>query len=116
MENDFLASRLNQPVVVFRGHTRGEMILISLVSWVTVAIVMGSFFLLLCHQPLVGIGISFPLAIPVGWVSATFLHKYKADKPPGYLKQRWLLALAKKGVRQSPFVQRSGAWSVRRWQ
>ena len=111
---DILASRLNVDVVAFRGNTRKEMMVIGIVSLVITILLLGTLAKLLIGFFLVGLGLSFPAAIPVGWVVATVMQKIKEGKPRGYVKQQCLLWLDTQGVRASPFVRYSGKWSVRR--
>ncbi len=111
---DILASRLNFDVVSFRGNTRQEMILIGIVSLILTVLVLGFLAQLLLGMCLVGLGISFPAAIPVGWIFATSMQKLKDGKPKGYVKQQFLLWLDAQGIKPSPFIRYSGKWQVRR--
>jgi len=111
---DILASRLNFDVIAFRGNTRQEMVLIALVSLIITVLILGTLAKLLVGMFLVGLGMSFPAAIPVGWVFATVMQKLKAGKPKGYVKQQFVLWLDKQGIKKSPFVRHSGRWCVKR--
>ena len=111
---DILASRLNFDVIVFRGNTRKEMIVIGLVSLVVTALILGTLTKLFFGLFLVGVGLSFPAAIPVGWIFATLMQKLKDGKPKGYVKQQFLLWLDYQGIKPSPFIRYSGKWLVRR--
>lgn len=111
---DILASRLNFDVILYRGHTRQEMMLIGLMSLAITILILGTIAKLLLGVFLLGLGLSFPVAIPVGWVFATFMQKLKEGKPKGYVKQQWVLWLEQQGIKRSPFVRYSGLWLVRR--
>lgn len=111
---DILASRLNFDVVSFRGNTRKEMILIGVMSLIFTVSVLGLLTKLLFGLFLVGLGLSFPAAIPVGWIFATVMQKLKDGKPKGYVKQQFLLWLDSQGIKRSPFIRYSGKWQVRR--
>lgn len=113
-KEDILASRLNFSVVVFRGHSRQELFWLSLVSWLLTATLLSVLTAVLCDQFLMGMGLSFPLAIPVGLLTTKLLQRIKMGKPKGYLKQWLLLQLAQQGLITLPWVDRSGCWSVRR--
>ena len=109
---DILASRLNFDVIAFRGNTRQEMIMISLISLFLTVLVLGTLAKLFIGMFLVGVGLSFPTAVPVGWGLATAMQKLKDGKPKGYIKQRLLLWLEDQGIKQSVFIRYSGKWSV----
>ena len=112
---DILASRLNFDVIVFRGNTRKEMIVIALVSLGFSVLVLGMLAKMLIGMFMVGVGLSFPAAIPVGWMFATVMQKLKDGRPKGYVKQQFQLWLDDQGIKPSPFVRYSGKWSVRRF-
>ena len=111
---DILASRLNFDVIFFRGNTRREMILIGIMSLILTASVLSLLTKLFLGLFLVGVGLSFPAAIPVGWIFATLMQKLKADKPKGAVKQQFLLWLDSQGIKPSPFIRYSGKWQLRR--
>lgn len=111
---DILASRLNFDVIAFRGNTRQEMIFIGLISWISTAIILGILAKWLIGLFMLGIGLSFPVSIAVGWCLATIMQKFKAGKPKGYVKQKLLLFLEKQGIKKSPFIRYTGKWSIYR--
>lgn len=111
---DILASRLNFDVVAFRGNTRQEMMIIGLVSLAVTVLVLGTLAKLFIGMFLVGLGVSFPAAIPIGWLLATIMQKLKDGKPKGYVKQQFLLWLDKQGIKPAPFIRYTGKWHVRR--
>ena len=111
---DILASRLNFEVVAFRGNTRQEMMVIGMVSLAVTIFILGILAKLFIGMFLIGLGLSFPIAIPVGWLVATIFQKLKAGKPKGHLKQQFILWLVKYGLKKSPFIQHSGKWSIKR--
>lgn len=112
---DILASRLNFDVIVFRGNTRREMIVIALVSLALAILIFGVIAKVLIGMFLIGLGLSFPAAIPIGWLFATIMQKLKDGKPKGYVKQQFQLWLDGQGIKSSPFIRYSGKWSVRRF-
>ncbi len=111
---DILASRLNFDVILFRGNTRQEMMMIGLLSLVSTVLIFGTLTKILLGMFLIGVGMSFPVSIPVGWSLAIMMQKFKEGKPKGYVKQQFLLWLESQGIRRSPFVCYSGFWSARR--
>lgn len=112
---DILASRLNFDVIAFRGNTRGEMMVIGFISLGFTSFILAALTKMLFGMLLIGVGLSFPLAIPVGWAFATIMQKLKDGKPKGYVKQRFLLWLEDQGIRRSLYIRHSGKWSVRRF-
>lgn len=112
---DILASRLNFDVIAFRGNTRKEMIVIALISLALTVVMLGTIAKCLIGMFLVGVGLSFPAAIPVGWIFATIMQNLKDGKPKGYIKQQFQLWLEDQGIQSSPFIRYSGKWSVRRF-
>jgi len=112
---DILASRLNFDVIAFRGNTRKEMMIIGFVSIGVTSVLLATSTKALFGMFLIGVGLSFPLAIPVGWVLATLMQKLKDGKPKGYVKQRFLLWLDHEGIRSSPYIRYTGKWSVKRF-
>lgn len=111
---DILASRLNFDVIAFRGNTRQEMLWIAMVSLTLTVLVLGTLAKCLIGMFLVGLGLSFPLAVPVGWLFATLMQKLKDGKPKGYVKQQFLIWLDQQGIKPAPFVLHQGKWQVRR--
>ncbi len=111
---DILASRLNFDVIAFRGNTRREMMVIGFISLLFTVLILGTLTKLLFGMFLVGLGLSFPAAIPIGWAFATIMQKLKDGKPKGYVKQRFILWMDKEGIKKSPFIRYSGKWSIRR--
>ncbi len=111
---DILASRLNFDVIAFRGNTRKEMIIIGFVSLGITSLFLATVTKILLGMLLIGVGLSFPFSIPVGWAFASLMQKLKDGKPKGYVKQRFLLWLEKEGIRRSPYIRYTGKWSVRR--
>lgn len=111
---DILVSRLNFDVIAFRGNTRKEMIVIALISLSITVLLLGTLSKLLIGMFMIGVGISFPAAIPVGWGFATLMQKLKSGKPKGFVKQQFQLWLDHNRIRQSPFIKHSGYWSIHR--
>jgi len=112
---DILASRLNFDVIAFRGNTRKEMIIIGFISIGFTSFLLATLTKILFGMLLIGVGLSFPLAIPVGWALATLMQKLKDDKPKGYVKQQLLLWLENEGIKRSPYIRYTGKWSVKRF-
>jgi conjugative transfer region protein (TIGR03750 family) len=111
---DILASRLNFDVIAFRGNTRQEMMMISVLSLAITVFILGGLAKLILGMFLVGLGLSFPAAIPVGWILATIMQKLKSGKPKGYVKQKFLIWLEDQGIKKSPFIRHDGGWTVKR--
>jgi len=112
--NDILASRLNFDVEAFRGQSRHELVVIGCISLTFTLIILSIFTRMLFGLWMIGIGLSFPVSIGVGWLVTSILQKYKSNKPKGYLKQLFYCRLEDKGILQSPYIRYSGKWIVRR--
>ncbi len=111
---DLLAHRLNFDAVVFCGCTMKEMQAIAIVSLTLSSIVLGVLTKLLINMLLIGVGIAFPVAVGMTWSTAHVLQKIKQGKPPGYLKQVFLLQCERLGIMSAIYITRSGKWSVGR--
>ena len=111
---DILASRLNFDVIAFRGNTRKEMMIIGLISLGITSIVFSVLTKLFLGLLLIGVALSFPTSIPIGFLLATLMQKLKEGKPRGYVKQKFLLWLEDQGIKRSPYIRHTGHWSMRR--
>jgi len=114
-QTDLLPTRLNFDAIVFMGCTRKELIWLSLSSIISCALILGVLTKLMFGMLLVGVGLSFPVAVGVTCFGALTLQRLKQGKPKGYLKQSLLIRLERNGIQKSPFVTRSGKWSTERF-
>lgn len=108
------ATRLNGVVAAYRGHSRGELIVIGLLSLMTALITLSLLTRLLLGWWMLGVGLSFPASVFIAWMVVNVLERYKVGKPRGYLKCRFRCYLEDHGILTSPYVRRSGTWSIRR--
>lgn len=112
---DLLMNRLNFDAIVFSGCTMKELQHIVLASLAFAIAIMGSLSSLLFGMFMIGVGLAFPTTVVLTWVLAKVLQRIKQGRPKGYIKQRVLLWLEDAGLKASPYVRRSGRWSVGRW-
>jgi conjugative transfer region protein (TIGR03750 family) len=111
---DLLAHRLNFDAIVFFGCTLKELQIIASLSLVVCIILLGTLMRCLLHLFMLGVGLAFPAALGLTALIALTFQKFKHGKPKGYIKQRFLLALEHYGLYKTPFIRRSGAWSLGR--
>lgn len=114
-KEDFLPNRLNFDAIVFAGCTMQELQIITISNLVINIILFGSITKLLFGMFLVGMGIAFPTTVGTTWCIAKILQRLKQGKPKGYVKQSILLWCENKGFLQTPFIRRSGKWTVGRF-
>ncbi|PLW83433.1 TIGR03750 family conjugal transfer protein [Kineobactrum sediminis] len=110
---EILADRLNAEPVIFRGCSASELGVIValaaavwlplslLLAWLGGAVTMGF--------GIAGIGI---VATVLG--IASLFQRLKRNRPDGYYQQRCALWLDDKGLKRSPFINRSGTWDIGR--
>ena len=109
---DLLSNRLNFDAIVFCGCTMKEMQSIA-ITCLSVCIVLLSLLTKLAfNMLLIGVGVSFPVGVGVTWSVAMVFQRFKQGRPKGFVKQRLLLWLEDKRIQTSPFVRRSGKWSI----
>ena len=112
---DLLPNRLNFDAVVFCGCTMKEMQLIAILSLTFCVLALGFLMKWLINMFLVGMGLAFPAAVGLSWSIAMIFQRAKQGKPKGFVKQSILLWFEDKGLQQSPFIRRSGKWTVGRF-
>jgi conjugative transfer region protein (TIGR03750 family) len=112
MKPDLLPHRLNFDAIVFCGCTMKEMQTIATICLTICILFLGLFTKWLLNMFLLGVGLSFPVAVGLTWCIAQVLQKYKQGKPKGYVKQKLMLWFEDLGLWQTPYVRRSGAWSI----
>ncbi len=112
--DDFLPNRLNFDVVVFSGCTMKEMQILVLVTLMFSIGVLGGLTKCLISMFLIGVGLSFPATFGLTWFTARLFQKLKQGKPKGYVKQAFLLWCENQGLLKTPYIRRSGVWSIGR--
>lgn len=114
-KEDFLPNRLNFDAVVFAGCTMQELQILAISNLVINIILFGFITEFLFGMFLIGMGIAFPTTVGTVWCLAKILQRLKQGKPKGYVKQSILLWSENKGILQTPFIRRSGKWTVGRY-
>lgn len=111
---DFKSDRINFEVTLYKGCTLHELMWLAAICFTVCITVGGIVFLCVFQRFLIGVAV----AIPFGFISmlalARVLGNVKQNKPQGYYQQRIWLWLEDQGLASSPYVRRSGQWSVRR--
>lgn len=108
-----LTDRLNQEINLWKGCTANELGIMLLISFVlnsSLFIVLGG---LIWGQFLYGFIVGLMLTIPFALPFILWLGRIKYGKPPGYVSQYIWKTATRWGVK-SPFLDRSGRWSVSR--
>ena len=113
--DDVLAHRLDFDIAVYQGCSMFEVVLLAAINFVVAAFVLSSLAGAFLGMPLMGLGAALLLTLYLTRTTAKFVGRYKEGKPPGYIKQRFLLNLEDKGFYQTPYIRRSGRWSVGRF-
>lgn len=112
--DDFKSDRINFEVTLYKGCTLHELMALAGFSF-GICIISATFlFSFLWQAPLIGIAFGIPVSFVVMLIIATSLGKIKQNKPQGYYQQQIRLCLEDQGLLKTPFVRRSGKWSVRR--
>jgi len=108
--NDVLASNVNSEVLVFRGATTGELMVVAAIS--TAIVVPCSLLLGLAtgKVPLF-VSLSLPVVFASIYVCSSLLLSIKRGRPDGYFEHRFLLVLQRARLRPSSLVAEHGAMS-----
>lgn len=114
-KEDFLPNRLNFDAIVFAGCTMQELQILSISNLVINIILFGFITKLLFGMFLVGTGVAFPTTVATTWCLAKLFQRLKQGKPKGYVKQSVLLWCEDHQILQTPFIRRSGKWTVGRF-
>lgn len=110
---DVLASNVNTEVLVFRGATTGELMVLAGVSTAIVvpaALVLG---VMSAKVPLF-ISLSLPVVFILIFVCSSFLLAIKRGRPDGYFAHRLLLLAHKLKLKPSSLVVEHGRLSSHR--
>ena len=110
---DILADRLNTEPAIFRGCSSSELgviVGVAALVWVPLSLVLAWMLgAITMGLGLAGVGIVVTVV-----VTATVFQRLKRGRPDGFYQQQFLLWLSAHGLRRSPFIRRSGAWSMGR--
>jgi conjugative transfer region protein (TIGR03750 family) len=111
--HQILADRLNTEPAIFKGCSSSELGIIVAVAallWLPLSLVLAG----LAGAITMGFGITGIGIVATVYVAGGVFQRLKRNRPEGYYQQRLLLWLAEQGLKQSPFVRRSGAWDIGR--
>ena len=111
--DDILANRLNAEPPIFKGCASSELVVIVGVAalvWLPVCLLLAG----AAGAVTVGFGMAGAAIVMSVMGAASFLQRFKRNRPDGYYQQRIMLWLHDRGLRRSPFVCRSGAWDIGR--
>ena len=111
--DDVLAERLNAEPAIFGGCSSSELgVIVGLaaVVWLPISLLMAG----LLGALTMGFGIAGVGVVISVIAIASLFQRVKRGRPDGYYQQRLVLWLDARGLRRSPFIQRSGDWDIGR--
>ena len=112
---EVLANRLNGEPNVFKGCSTTELGLIvgaSVVIWLPISTVIAW----LLGAAAMGLGLAGVAIVLTVVIVASLMQRLKRNRPDGYYRYAFLLRLDQLGLKRSPYICRSGHWSLGRQQ
>lgn len=113
---DYKSERINFEVSLFKGCTLHEMMLAAFIGFSTSIVCSSILFLLLFDSLLLGIAFGIPIGFGIMLIAANSIGTMKQNKPQRYYQHVVMMWLEDKSLCKTPFVRRSGKWSIRRIQ
>ena len=113
--NNILADRLNVEPAIFKGCSSSELgviVTLAVIVWLPLSVLLAW----LLGAPSMGLGMAGIAIVLTVVVTATVFQRIKRGRPDGYYQQRFVMGLARLGLRQSPFIRRDGSWAIGRSQ
>jgi len=113
LSRDILADRLNTEPAIFRGCSSSELgviVGVAALVWVPLSLVLAW----ILGAITMGLGLAGVGIVATVVVTATVFQRLKRGRPAGFYQQQWLIWLSDHGLRTSPFIRRSGFWSIGR--
>ena len=111
--NNILADRLNVEPAIFKGCSSSELgviVTLAVIVWLPLSVLLAW----LLGAPSMGLGMAGIAIVLTVVVTATVFQRIKRGRPDGYYQQRFVMGLARLGLRRSPFICRDGSWSIGR--
>ncbi len=111
--DDILADRLNVEPAIFKGCSSSELgLLVSVAAlvWLPVSLLLTG----LMGAVTMGFGMAGVGVVATVIVMAGLFQRLKRGRPDGYYQQQIAIWLSDHGLRQAPFIRRSGAWDLGR--
>ena len=88
----------------------GIIVVVAALIWLPVSLLLAG----LMGAVTMGFGLAGVGVVDTVVVAATLFQRLKRNRPDGYYQQRALIWLSDHGLRQAPFIRRSGAWDIGR--
>ena len=113
--NNILADRLNVEPAIFKGCSSSELgviVTLAVIVWLPLSVLLAW----LLGAPSMGLGMAGIAIVLTVVVTATVFQRIKRGRPDGYYQQRFVMGLARLGLRRSPFIRRDGSWAIGRSQ
>ncbi len=107
------SERLNKEVAAWKGCTFGEIVMVGAGCFVVFGVISCLGTLIAFDSITYGLIVAIVLTTIVASSLLKRLGKLKEGKPPGYVSQ-YIRRRAKRFGVPSPFLERSGKWSVAR--
>lgn len=110
---NILADRLNVEPAIFKGCSSSELgiiVTLAVLLWLPLSVLLAWAM----GAPSMGLGIAGMAIVGTVVVTASVFQRLKRGRPDGYYQQQFTFGLSKLGLRRSPFICRSGSWSIGR--
>lgn len=111
---DFKSDRINFEATLYKGCTLNELLILVIISFGSLITLFLVIFSMLFDQALLGVAFAIPCAFGLMLMLANILGGFKQNKPQGYYQMKIALWLEDIGIKKTPYVRRSGVWSLRR--
>ncbi len=111
---DFKSDRLNDEVALFMNCTLKETLALVGISLVCSGFLSIPPSLIFWGKLTLSLAVMLIVMVPVFFVLLIRLSRLKRGKPAGYYVQFLKIQLSRWGILKSPYVRRSGAWSLGR--
>ena len=111
--DDTLADRLNAEPAIFKGCSSSELgviVVVAALVWLPVSLLLAG----LLGAVTMGFGLAGVGVVATVIVMASLFQRLKRGRPDGYYQQQFAIWLSEHGMRQSPFIRRTGAWDIGR--
>ena len=90
----------------------GVIVTLAVIVWLPLSVLLAW----LLGAPSMGLGMAGIAIVLTVVVTATVFQRIKRGRPDGYYQQRFVMGLARLGLRRSPFIRRDGSWAIGRSQ
>lgn len=112
-EREILAERLNAEPAIFKGCSSSELgaiVALAVLVWLPLSLAIAA----IAGAVTMGFGLAGIGIVATVVATATLFQRIKRNRPDGYYQQRLALWLDARGLKQAPYVRRSGWWDIGR--